>query len=82
MKRVNITSADIVKCMDNNQKDWLTKKCLADGIEPEPLLDTMSKITTAAVNCCIDLVNVYFESPAGKEYLNMRKKIEYIGPKL
>ena len=31
------------------------------------------------VNCVIDLCNNYFETPAGKEYLQMRKSIEKIG---
>lgn len=36
-------------------------------------------IANETINFAIDLCNAYFESPAGKEYLNMRKKIDYLG---
>ncbi len=79
MNHINITSADIVKNMSDETKHNFAIQCIANKIEPEDVINSIKNIANATVNCAIDLCNNYFESPIGKEYLNMRKKIENIG---
>lgn len=81
MKHINITNADIVKGMSDETKHNLANQCIANKIEPEDIIETVKNISNATINFAIDICNNYFESPAGKEYLNMRKKIENIGQK-
>lgn len=81
MNNVNITSSDIVKSMTDENKDQLAKYCIANHIEPENIIEPISKAINGAINAGIDLINNYFETPEGKQYLNMRKKIENIGNK-
>ncbi len=79
MKHVNITNADIVKSMSSEQKHDFANYCIANGIKPEEVIEPIKKIANITINCAINLCNKYFESPAGKEYLNMRKRIDRIG---
>lgn len=81
MNHINITNADIVKGMSDETKHNFANYCIANDIEPEDVIEPIKKIANITVNCAIDLCNKYFESPVGKEYLNMRKKIENIGQK-
>jgi hypothetical protein len=81
MEHIKITNASIVKGMSDETKHNFANYCIANNIEPEDVIEPIKKIVNITVNCAIDLCNKYFESPAGKEYLNMRKKIENIGQK-
>lgn len=79
MKHINIKNADIVKNMSNETKHRFANQCLADKTQPEEVIELVKNVTNGVVNCVIDLCNIYFETPAGKEYLQMRKRIEKIG---
>lgn len=79
MKHINITNADIVKNMNDEQKHNLANSCIASGIEPEEVISLVKKMVSITINFAIDLCNNYFETPAGKEYLQMRKRIDKIG---
>ena len=79
MNHINITNVDIVKCMTDEQKHNLANQCILNGIEPEAVIEPVKNIANSTINFAIDLCNKYFETPAGKEYLNMRNKIERIG---
>lgn len=52
---------------------------LVTSEEHHEVIETITKIANIAINCSIDLCNKYFETSAGKEYLNMRKRIDRIG---
>lgn len=79
MKHVDITIKDIVKSMDNETKCNLASQCILNKIEPEKIIQPICNIANETINFIIDLCDAYFESPAGKEYLDMRKKINYLG---
>lgn len=79
MEHINITNASVIKNMSNETKHNLANYCIANGIEPEEVIEPIKKIANITINSAIDLCNKYFESPAGKEYLNMRKRIDRIG---
>lgn len=79
MKHVDITIKDIVKSMNNETKHNLANQCILNKIEPEEIIQPFCNIANETINFAIDLCNKYFESPAGKEYLEMRKKIDYLG---
>lgn len=79
MKHIDITVQDIVKSMDNETKHNLANQCILNKIEPEEIIQPICNIANATINFAIDLCNAYFETPAGKEYLDMRKKIDYLG---
>ena len=81
MNHINITNADIVKSMSDEMKHNLSNNCITNKVEPEEVISLVKNIANATINLAIDLCNSYFETPAGKEYLNMRKKIENIGQK-
>lgn len=81
MNHINITNADIVKGMSDETKHNFANCCIANDIEPEDVIEPIKNVANATINFAIDLCNKYFESPIGKEYLNMRKKIENIGQK-
>lgn len=73
------TNASIIKSMSDETKHNFANCCIANRIEPEEVIEIITKIANIAINCSIDLCNKYFETPAGKEYLNMRKRIDRIG---
>ena len=81
MNHINITSADIVKGMSDESKHNFANYCIANKIEPEDGIKLIKNVANATINFAIGICNNYFESPAGKEYLNMRRKIENIGQK-
>lgn len=78
MKHMNITNADIVKSMSDETKHRFANHCILNKVEPEDVVETIKNVVNPTVNFAIDLCNKYFETPAGKEYLEMRKKIEEI----
>lgn len=79
MKHINITNADIVKNMNDEQKHNLANICIANGTEPEEVISLIKKMTNITINSAIDLCNNYFKTPTGKQYLEMRKKIDRLG---
>lgn len=81
MKHINITNADIVKNMSDELKHNLANHCIVDKIEPEDVIEFIKNVANAAINSAIDICNNFFESPAGKEYLNMRERIDRMGEK-
>lgn len=81
MKHINITNADIVKSMSDEEKHNFANYCVANKVEPEDVIETIKNIINPTINSVIDVCNKYFETPAGKEYINTRKKIENIGQK-
>ena len=68
MNKINITKQDLVKSMTDDLKHRLALECSLRNISIDELLDNVIK-----------LVDIYFESPAGKDYLEKRKEIEKIG---
>lgn len=78
MKHMNITNTDIVKSMSDETKHRFANHCILNKVEPEDVVEKIKNIVNPTVNFAIDLCNKYFETPAGKEYLEMRKKIEEI----
>lgn len=81
MKHINITNADIVKSMNDEMKHNLANQCIINQVEPEDVIETVKNIINPTLNFAIDICNNFFETPAGKEYLNMREKIERLGGK-
>lgn len=79
MKHVDITIKDIVKSMNNETKHNLANQCILNKVEPEEIIQPICDIANETINFAIDLCNAYFESPVGKEYLDMRNKIDYLG---
>ncbi len=79
MKHINITNADIVRSMSDEVKHNLATQCLLNNVEPEDFIEPIKNIFNSTINFAIDICNNFFETPAGKEYLNMRKKIEMLG---
>ena len=78
MKNINITNADIVKSMSDEMKHNFANHCIANKVNPEDIIETIKNIVNTTINFAIDLCNKYFETPAGKEYLEMRRKIDNI----
>lgn len=78
MKNINITNADIVKSMNDEVKHNFANYCIANKVEPEDVIETIKNIVNQTLNFAINLCNKYFETPAGKEYLEMRRKIDNI----
>ena len=78
MKNINITNEDIVKSMSDEMKHNFANQCILNKIEPEDVIEPIKNIANQTINFAIDLCNKYFETPAGKEYLEMRKKINNI----
>lgn len=81
MKHINITNADIVKGMSDELKHNFANHCIVDKIEPEDVIELIKNVANATINFAIDICNNYFESSAGKEYLNMRERIDRMGEK-
>lgn len=79
MKAINITKQDLVKNMTDEQKHRLTLSCQLHDISIEETLDLMERIANKSINDALTLTKLYFESPAGKDYLEKRKEIEKIG---
>ncbi len=79
MEHINITNADIVKGMNDEIKHKLANYCILNNKEPKDIIEPVKNIANSTINFAIDICNCFFETPAGKEYLNMRKKIDMIG---
>ena len=79
MKAINITKQDLVKNMTDEQKHRLALGCQLNDISVEETLDLMKNILNSTLSIASDLTDIYFESPAGKDYLEKRKEIEKIG---
>lgn len=79
MKHLDITVKDIVKSMDDETKHNLANHCILNKVYPEEVIQPICNTANETINFAIDLCNAYFESPAGKEYIDMRKKIDYLG---
>ena len=78
MKNINITNEDIVKSMSDEMKHNFANLCIVNKVEPEDVIEKIKNIANPIINFAIDLCNKYFETPAGKEYLEMRRKIDNI----
>ena len=78
MKNINITNADIVKSMSDEMKHNFANICIVNKVEPEDVIETIKNIVNPTINFAINLCNEYFETSAGKEYLEMRRKIDNI----
>ena len=81
MKHINITNADIVKKMTDEQKHNLANICIANKTEPEEVISLVKNVMNATINFVIDTCNNYFKSPIGKEYLKVMENIGKIGGK-
>lgn len=79
MEYINITNADIVKKMTDEQKHNLANICIANKTKLEEVISLIKNVANATINCAIDICNNYFKSPIGKEYLKMRENIGKIG---
>lgn len=79
MKHINITNADIVKEMTDEQKHNLANICIVNKTKPEEVISLIKNVMNVTINSAIDICNDYFKSPIGKEYLKMRENIERIG---
>ena len=78
MKNINITNEDIVKGMSDEMKHNFANQCILNKVEPEDVIEKIKNIANTTINFAIDLCNKYFETPAGKKYLEMRRKIDNI----
>ena len=78
MKNINITNEDIVKSMSDEMKHNFANLCIVNKVEPEDVIETIKNIVNPTINFAINLCNEYFETSAGKEYLEMRRKIDNI----
>lgn len=76
MEHINITNADIVKNLDETTKHNMANYCLVNNINPKDVVEPIKNIVNVTINTAIDICNSYFNSPIGKEYLNIRKNIE------
>lgn len=79
MNKINITKQDLVKNMTDEQKHRLTLSCQLHDISIEETLDLMERVVNKSLDEAIKLTKLYFETPAGKDYLEKRKEIEKIG---
>ena len=79
MNKINITKQDLIKNMSDNQKHRLALECSLRNISVEETLDLMERVANKSINDVLVLTKLYFESPAGKDYLEKRKEIEKIG---
>lgn len=79
MNKINITKQDLVKNMTDEQKHRLALECSLRNISVEETLDLMERVVNKSLDEAIKLTKLYFESSAGKDYLEKRKEIEKIG---
>ncbi len=79
MKAINITKQDLVKTMSDSNKYKLALYCQIHNVSPEDFIDNMCEYINIYLNTGIEICNLYFDSPLGKDYLEKRKKIEEIG---
>ena len=79
MNKIEITKQDLIKNMSDEQKHRLALSCQLNDISVEETLDLMERVANKSINDALALTKIYFESPAGKDYLEKRKEIEEIG---
>ena len=79
MKHINISEKDIIKIMSSEQKHILAIQCSLNNLEPNEIIEPIKNIANSTINFAIDICNCYFETPAGKKYLENREKIEKLG---
>ena len=65
--------------MTDEQKHRLALECSLRNISVDETLDLMERVVNKSLNDALALTKLYFESPAGKDYLEKRKEIEKIG---
>lgn len=82
MNKISITKQDLVKNMSDDQKHRLALECSLRNISVEETLDLMERVANKSLNEAIYLTKLYFESSAGKDYLEKRKEIEKIGTEM
>lgn len=78
MKHINITNGDIVRAMSDDMKHNFANHCILNKVEPDEVVEMIKNILNPTINFVIDQCNKYFQTPAGKEYLQMRRKIDCI----
>ena len=78
MKSINITNADIVNSMSDEVKHTFANYCIVNDVESKDVIETIKNVINPTINFAIDFCNKYFESPEGKKYLEMRRKIDNI----
>ena len=76
---LKITKQDIVKNMTDEQKHNLAVACQLNGTSVNETLDLVKNVYNGVFKVAVDCCNVYFQTPAGKDYLEKRKEIEKIG---
>lgn len=81
MEYINITNTDIVKGMTENQKHNLAMACIVSKTEPEEVISLVKNMVNLTINLSIDLCNNYLKLTKGKQYLEMREKINNCGSK-
>lgn len=81
MEHINITNADIVKKMTDEQKHNLANICIVNKTEPQEVISLIKNVMNVTINFAIDLCNNYFKSPIGKEYLKVMENIGKLGGK-
>ena len=79
MNKISITKQDLVKNLTDDQKHRLALGCQLNDISVEETLDLMERVVNKSLDEAIKLTKLYFETPAGKDYLEKRKEIEKIG---
>lgn len=79
MEYIKVTKQDIVKNMTDEQKHNLAIACQLNNTSVDETLDLVKNVYNSAFKIAVDCCNVYFQTPAGKDYLEKRKEIEKIG---
>lgn len=79
MEYIKVTKQDIVKNMTDEQKHNLAVACQLNGTSVNETLDLVKNVYNGAFKVAVDCCNIYFQTPAGKDYLEKRKEIEEIG---
>ncbi len=77
IKHIKITSYDIKKCMNDEQKHLLASKSCIDKVDVDSYIEPVTNIVNQTVNLAIDIVN-----NLPKRYWEARAKLEVRGGKL
>ena len=77
IKHIKITSADIKKGMNDEQKHLLALKSCIDKVDVDSYIEPVAIVVNQTVNLAIDIVNNF-----PKEYWEARTKLEVRGGKL
>lgn len=79
MNEIRITKQNLVKTMSDSNKHELALYCQIHNVSPEDIIDNMCEYISLYLNTGMKICNLYFDSSAGKDYLEKRKEIEEIG---